>query len=174
MIAEPAKKTRPALAPWVRFVAVFALLLGAYYVVILFPWCNRLLYDYLLANAWVANAILQHMGQATTVTGVTIRSAQFAIAVRRGCDAIEPAWFFAAAVLAFPIRTRGKTLALVAGISLILLLNLVRIVSLYFIGLRMPAFFPTAHLEVWPAVFMVVVLLLWAAWIRTGASPRVA
>ena len=155
-----------ARAPALRFLAVFGLLLGVFYAAVFLPVCDRAFYRYLCVNARVANALLRGLGQSTTVAAVTIRSAQYAVSIRRGCDAIEPAWFFCAAVLAFPGHWRRKPAGLAVGIAAILALNLVRIVSLYFIGLHLPRFFPAAHLEVWPVVFIVVALALWIAWIR--------
>jgi exosortase/archaeosortase family protein len=174
MMPVPNFSRRAPGAPWLRFSIIFALLLCAYYIVVLVPWFDRLFYDYLAANAWAANGVLHLMGQKTSVSGVTIRSAQFAVAVRRGCDAIEPAWFFSAAVLAFPIRIRKRYAALLGGVTLIVMLNVLRIVSLYFIGLRMPAFFPAAHLELWPAVFVAVVLALWIACVRSTLGSELS
>jgi exosortase H (IPTLxxWG-CTERM-specific) len=166
------KPTRFPVASWLRFLVLFVSLLCAYYLVVLLPWCDQLFYDYLAGNAMVSNSILHLCGQDTQVSGVTIRSVRFAISVRRGCDGIEPAWFFASAILAFPGRAKGKAPMVLAGGALILSLNLARIVSLYFIGIRMPSFFPIAHLEIWPVIFILVVLLLWIAWIRSGTAPE--
>ena len=158
---------RPAgRARALQFLAVFAVLLGGFYAVILHPAFDRAFYRCLCLNAEVANAILHGLGQLTTVNDVTIRSENYAVSIRRGCDAIEPAWFFCAAVLAFPGRWRSKPAGLAVGVAVILALNLVRIVSLYFIGLRVPRFFATAHLELWPGLFILATLALWFAWIR--------
>lgn len=153
-------------APSLRFLAAFGFLLGGFYAVILLPTSDRVFYQCLCINARAANAILHALGQPTSVSGVTIRSAQYAVAIRRGCDAIEPAWFFCAAVLSFPGRWRRKPAGLAAGVAAIFALNLVRIVSLYFIGLHMQWLFPTAHLELWPAAFILASLGFWIAWIR--------
>ena len=161
------KRKSSTSVPVMRFVAIFAALLGCFYGFVLVPCCDRVFYDYLTANARIANVMLRWLAQDTHVSGVTIRSAQYAISIRRGCDAVDPAWFFCAAVLAFPSRWRRKLAILPVGIALISALNLVRIVSLYFIGLHLPRFFPTAHLELWPVIFIIVVLLLWIAWIRS-------
>jgi exosortase/archaeosortase family protein len=153
-----------------RFVALFALLLGAYYALALVPAFDRALYWYLAGNAWASNALLRLAGQATRLSGVTIRSDHFAISVRRGCDAIEPAWFFCAAVLAFPgPRKRGRIM--LVGVAVILTLNLARIVSLFLIGVSCPGLFPAAHLEIWPAVFILTVVALWLYWIVLPVPP---
>jgi len=154
-------------APVLRFLLRFGLLLGAFYAAVLLPWCDQAFYQYLRLNALVSGAILRGLGQDAQVAKTSIHTVGFAISIHRGCDALEPAWFFCAAVLAFPAPWHRKRAVLLVGTALILLLNLVRIVSLFYIGLRAPAFFPTAHLELWPAAFLLVALLLWIGWIRS-------
>jgi len=173
-IRNPDSRPRRGNLGWLRFLTVFTLLLCGFYAAALLPLGQRAFYNYLRANAWISNAILRGLGQDTYLSGVTIRSNQFAIAIRRGCDALEPAWFFCAAVLAFPVPWRRKRLVLAGGVTIILVLNLVRIVSLYFVGMRMPGFFETAHLELWPAAFMLTVLLLWISWIRSSVAAEKA
>ena len=150
----------------------FGVLMVLLYALLLMPFFDHLLYVYLGANARLASAILNWLGQASQVSEITIRSAKFAITVRRGCDAVEPAWFFCAAVLSFPASLARKIPGMLAGVTLILALNLVRIVSLYFIGLHFPRFFAMAHLEIWPAIFIVMAILLWVGWIGWTESPN--
>jgi exosortase H (IPTLxxWG-CTERM-specific) len=178
--AKPTAQRQPGgLSAWLagkrpvlRFVVGFTALMGLYYVLVLTPFCDRLLYSYLQANAWASGAILNALGQDCRVLDVTIRSAHFAIALQRGCDAVEPAWFFCAAVVAFPGESRRKIPGMLVGISLLFALNLVRIVSLFFIGWRFPAFFGVAHLELWPAFFILSALVSWISWVRwTWRAP---
>ena len=152
--------------PVLRFVVGFAALMALYYILALTPFCDRLLYSYLQANAWASGVILNALGQHCQVSEVTIRSVHFAIVIRRGCDAVEPAWFFCAAIIAFPVAFKRKILGMLVGVSLLLALNLVRIVSLYFIGWRIPTLFSSVHLELWPVLFILSALVMWIGWIR--------
>jgi exosortase H (IPTLxxWG-CTERM-specific) len=155
-----------------RFGLKFGALMGLFYALALLPFFDRLFYSYLEANASLSNAILRVLGQDSQVADITIRSAQFGITVRRGCDAIEPSWFFCAAVLSFPASFGRRFAGMVVGSLLLQVLNLVRIVSLYYIGLLSPRFFDTAHLEIWPVVFIVTAMVAWLVWIR--GTDRVA
>ncbi len=149
-----------------RFLFIFAILVGVFYATVIWPPFDRLFYLYLEANARIANALLRTLAQDTHVRGLTVLSPGYAISIRRGCDGLEPAWIFCSGVLAFPAPARSKAVVLPVGVAVILCTNLVRILSLYFIGARMPAFFPVAHLELWPAAFMVLVIAIWVHWIR--------
>jgi len=154
-----------------RFGLMFGALMGLFYLLILAPVFDRMLYSYLEANAWLANGILNGLGQETHVSEITIRAARYAITVRRGCDAVEPSWFFCAALLSFPAPFTRKLVGIIVGALLLQALNLIRIVSLFFIGLHRPQFFNTAHVEIWPAVFIVVAISLWIGWISWTRGP---
>jgi len=160
--------------PIIRFGLGFGALMAVFYVVSSLPWWQEALYLYLKANANVSHLLLNMAGQQTRVDDLVIRSGDFAIAVRRGCDAIEPAWFFIAAVAAFPLPWRKKLWGAFIGVVFLLALNLVRIVSLYLLRKYLPHFFATAHLEIWPAAFVVAAVILWAIWLRWAKRDEVS
>lgn len=155
-----------AKAPVLFFAAKFGVLIVLLYTFLALPAADRLLYGDLKANAWLSSGILNLLGQGTHVSDVTIASVSspFAIAIRRGCDAIEPTWLLCAAILAFPGPWKRKFAGMLAGIVVLQVLNLVRIVSLYLVGSRCPSLFPSMHLEVWPALFIVVAIVLFIGW----------
>jgi exosortase H (IPTLxxWG-CTERM-specific) len=152
--------------PVFRFGLKFVLLMALFYGLFLVPGFDRLWSSFLAANARVANAILNAMGQPSHVSGEIISSPRFNMAIRRGCEAIEPTWLFCAAVLSYPAAMRRKLIGIALSAVLLQLLNLVRIVSLFFVGVYAPTFFNTAHLEIWPIVFILAVLLLMLSWIQ--------
>ena len=62
------------------------------------------------------------------------------------------------------------------GIAAIQALNLVRIVSLFYLGQWDRDVFEWAHLYVWQALIMLDVLIVWLLWVRTlpRAAPSIA
>jgi exosortase family protein XrtM len=144
----------------------FGALEAAFYALLLVPGCERVLYIYLEGFAWLAHAVLNGLGQGSQLSDVTITSPHFSMAIRRGCDAVEPTWLFCAAVLSYPGPIRLKAIGILIGIVLLQALNLVRILSLFFIGAYLPSFFNTAHLEIWPTVFILVAIVLMMGWIE--------
>ncbi len=152
-------------APVIFFAARFAALVALLYAILALPVADNALDVYLRANAWFANAILDLLGQGTHVSGVTIASPSFAVAIRRGCDAVEPTWLLCAAILAFPGAWRRKVPGMLGGIVALQLLNIVRIVTLYWIGSRFPDAFNSAHVEIWPAIFIIAAIGLFMGWI---------
>ena len=155
-------------SPVFRFGMNFGMWLALFYALLTTPFFDRTLYGYLEANAWLAHANLHGMGQPTHVSEVTIQSPQFTMAIRRGCDAVEPTWLLCAAMISFPAPFPHKLMGMLTAIVLLQILNLVRIVTLYWIGIHLPGLFNSAHMELWPTAFIVVAIVLFVAWKETS------
>jgi len=133
-------------------------------------WFSRLsAFDaYLSANARLSAAILRLCGGDVSFAGQRVVSPDFAMDIQLGCDGIQSSAFFLFAVLASPLRTpfRARLLPIAAGVVLLLALNLVRLVTLFWTGVYFPGAFEVMHVEVWQAVFILLPLLLWLLWVR--------
>ena len=173
---SPADSKRPVL----RFVGLFALVLVVSYGLLSIPFIeDQAVPAYLRVNASAASAVLNVFGENSTAAGTSITSPRFSVDVRKGCDAIAPSAIFAAAVLASPVIFRTKVPGLVVGVLLLALLNFVRIVSLYFVGVHFRRAFEFMHVEFWQAVFILLALFLWVVWVlwalrkgaQAGGSP---
>jgi len=88
----------------------------------------------------------------------------FSLSIERGCDAIHPSALFVAAVLASPVALWTKLPGCLAGTFVLMALNLLRIVSLFYAKIYWPRAFDVLHVEVWQALFILLAVLLWAAW----------
>ncbi len=150
--------------PIFMFCLKFGALAALLYILLAIPFFENLLHSYLAANAWLANTTLDLFGQDTHAAGTLIESPQFSVNLKRGCDAVEPTWLYCAAVACFPATWRQKLAGMCAGAILLQLLNFIRIVTLYLIGRHLPAFFDSAHLDIWPIIFIIVSMLLFVSW----------
>ena len=114
-------------------------------------------------------------GEQTEMRGTAITSPRFAVNIRNGCNGLETIFIFAAAVLAFPAPWKRRLAGLAGGIVLIQLFNLVRIVSLFYIGIHFPKLFEDWHTVVWQVLvvlFGFLLFLLWAARFALPARPQ--
>jgi exosortase H (IPTLxxWG-CTERM-specific) len=103
-----------------------------------------------------------------TTTGnviATTRSA-FAVAIEAGCNGVEATLVLTAAMLAFPATWRHRLAGIVVGVAAVQLLNVVRVVSLFYLGQWNQQVFEWAHLYVWQALIMLDVLIVWVIWVR--------
>lgn len=71
-----------------------------------------------------------------------------------------------AAIAAFPAPWRYRLIGLAVGLVSVQALNLVRIVSLFYLGIWHKPLFDWAHLYIWQALIMLDTLLVWMMWIR--------
>ncbi len=90
----------------------------------------------------------------------------FAVSIEAGCNGVEATIVLLAAMLAFPASGKAKALGLAAGIVAVQGLNVVRIISLFYLGQWNYQVFEWAHLYVWQALIMLDVLIVWLLWVR--------
>jgi exosortase/archaeosortase family protein len=146
--------------PSARFAIVFALvsatLLGVYY----YPYAaegtaQHCIAAFLHRYAASAACLIRTFDPSVQVVGDEILG-RFSLRIVRTCDAMDVEILLASALVAWPLRWSRRALAVAVGCALLYALNVVRIASLYFVGLHWPERLEVAHLEVWPAVMLVV------------------
>jgi len=112
---------------------------------------------------------------AVTANGNVLLSGSngFAVAIEAGCNGVEATLVLVAAMLAFPAPWRRKLTGLAIGIFAVQGLNVIRVISLFYLGQWNYRVFEWAHLYVWQALIMLDVLIVWLVWVRTlPASDR--
>ena len=114
--------------------------------------------------AMISSGILNLFGQNTIVAGTTVQSSVFGITVVTACTGVFITGLFLIAVIAFPARWTSKLIGAGIGIVGIFLVNIVRLVSLYFIGVHWPGFLDQAHQLVWQSLLIVIAVALWLLW----------
>lgn len=102
-----------------------------------------------------------------TVTG-------FGVSIEPGCNGIEACIVLFAAIVAFPSSWRHKLIGLLVGFLAVQALNVVRVVSLFYIGQWNTQVFNFAHEYLWQALIMLDVLIVWLLWVRAGNKPAAA
>jgi archaeosortase B (VPXXXP-CTERM-specific) len=124
------------------------------------------------ALAVIASGILNGLGQDTGVVGTTVQSDVFGINVVTACTGMFLIGLFLMAVVAFPTRWRAKLIGAAIGVGGILLVNIVRLISLYFIGVHWPDILDQAHQLIWQSLLIVVAVALWLLWAGRWAHAQ--
>jgi exosortase/archaeosortase family protein len=123
--------------------------------------------------ALISSGILNLFGQNTVVIGTTVQSSLFGISVVTACTGIFITGLFLIAVVALPTRWTAKLIGAGIGIGSIFLVNIVRLVSLYFIGVHWPGFLDQAHQLIWQSLLIVIAVAMWLLWAgRWAYAPR--
>jgi exosortase H (IPTLxxWG-CTERM-specific) len=162
---------RPVPAFLARFIT-FALLGFAVEIV---PWVDLNLVQPLTRGITaLSGGLVSLFGGAVAVSSnVMVHPDGFAIRISNGCSGLEAVILLAAAMLAYPAQWRSKLWGLLAGFVLIMGLNLLRVISLYYIGQYSRAWFDWAHLYAWDVLIIIdglIVFLLWLRYLPDG--PR--
>ena len=125
------------------------------------PWTNTLA----RISTWLVTVFDPNVMAAGKIMRSTING--FAVSIEAGCNGVEATIVLLAAILAFPASWKRKLIGLAAGIVAVQGLNIVRVISLFYLGQWDRDWFEWAHLYVWQALIMLDVLIVWLIWVRT-------
>jgi exosortase H (IPTLxxWG-CTERM-specific) len=128
---------------------------------------------FLHTNAVLTSQILNLFGAGTEAHGSLITGNDFSFRLIPECTSMIFTAMFASAVLAFPSERGAKLTGMVMGAAALFLINLVRIISLFYIGSAFPSFLEVAHLFLWQILMILAALGLWLFWAeRIAGRPR--
>ncbi len=115
-------------------------------------------------SAW----LIKRFDAGVIAYGNVIRDQQngFAVAVEAGCNGVEATIVLVAAMLAMPAPWRLKLWGIGLGFLAIQAMNLLRIISLFYLGQWNQTAFEWAHLYIWQALIMLDVLVVFIIWLR--------
>jgi len=164
-----------------KFVSVFILTASVLLAIYYFPYAEgtvmkHWIASYLHAYAAVGGAVLHWLDPSVQVHGQDIVG-RYSLRIVRTCDAMDVEILFVSAVLAWSAPWRRKAMATIVGATMLFVVNVVRICSLYYIGIYVPAYFTIAHHELLPALVLVVAVgafILFTAWAQRPSSARSA
>jgi len=157
-----------------RFFILFVVLLAVLFGLELTPWAQDwFVVPWTTALAHLSTSIVTLFDGSVVSAGKIMRSTTngFAVSIEAGCNGVEATLVLLAAMLAFPAPWKHKFLGLVIGIVAVQLLNILRVISLFYLGQWNYDVFEWAHLYVWQALIMLDVLVVWLIWVRR--VPRI-
>ncbi|MEM7249359.1 MAG: exosortase H [Acidobacteriota bacterium] len=169
--AEEAKKAgnRRAIRFLLTFGISYALFQALYHGVIL---GSSLFTSYLGVTAKAGAGLLRVFGRNVQALGDRVSGEGFAVAVRSGCDGLEPMALLALGVLSFPASWKKKIIGVVGGVGMLLFLNVVRVATLHEVGVRCELeTFESAHLTVWPTILIFCAVAGWVGWMVWSQRP---
>jgi exosortase H (IPTLxxWG-CTERM-specific) len=158
-----------------RFFVAFVVILVALFAAELTPPVQRVLVmPWTEGLARASAALITLADPNVTALGKVLQSTRngFAVSIEAGCNGIEAAIVLIAAMLAFPAPWKHRLIGVLAGLSAVQALNIVRVISLFYLGQWNMKVFEWAHLYVWQALIMLDVLIVWLLWIRSLPEPE--
>jgi exosortase H (IPTLxxWG-CTERM-specific) len=161
-----------------RFVILFVVILAVLFAAELTPPVqNAVVLPWTEALARISASLATLFDSQVAAYGKILQSRAngFSVSIEAGCNGIEAAIILIAAMLAFPAPAKHRAIGIVAGLAAVQALNVVRVISLFYLGQWNMKAFEWAHLYLWQALIMLDVLIVWLVWIRTlppRPSPR--
>ena len=158
------------LRSWLILGASLGLALALYYGFLGSSWVNVIAE---WTATWTSKAI-NLFGGSTTVSGTLLISDNFVANVVAECTAIGPIILYIGAVVAYPASKRAKLAGVAAGAVVLTAVNLVRIISLFWIGEAYPEYLDVVHLLVWQSAIILLAIIMWLLWAGrlSGAAQR--
>jgi exosortase H (IPTLxxWG-CTERM-specific) len=159
--------------PESRFLILFLSILGISFTVVALKTVNdAFVVPYTTMIARVSGMVLGLLGEDITINGCVLRSPRFAVTIYNGCNGLITSLIFVSGVLAFPARWSAKLIGVVGGLLSIQVINLFRIISLFYIGIYLPQFFSQSHIFIWQSLVILAGVTLWIVWAHKFAvSP---
>ncbi|MBX3701223.1 MAG: exosortase H [Dokdonella sp.] len=160
-----------------RFIVLFVLILATLFVAeLLQPVETHVIEPFTSAIArvsvWLVGLFDPHAYSIGKELHTTASS--FAISIERGCNGVEAMIILVAAMLAFPAPWRHRLIGIGLGFVAIQALNLVRIISLFYLGQWNRTWFDWFHLYLWQALIVLDALVAFLVWLRYLPRPAPA
>lgn len=159
----------------IRFFILFTVLLvGLFTLEILQPAEKYVILPFTSFIADISVWIVKFFDDDVIAYGNVIRdtASGFGVRIERGCNGVEALIILFAAIFSFPAPIKNKLIGFAIGFFAIQGLNLVRIVSLFYLGQWNEVAFEWFHLYLWQALIILDALVVWLIWLRTLPQAR--
>ena len=152
-----------------RFVMTFLLILIALFTLeMLNPVQEHVITPFTSLLAHLSAVLILPFDNSVIAYGKVLqfKDSGFAVSIEAGCNGVEATIVLIAAICAFPASWRARLIAIGLGFLAIQVLNIVRIISLFYLGNWNLEYFSWIHLYLWPALIMLDVLVVFIFYLR--------
>ncbi|UXI69336.1 exosortase H [Tahibacter amnicola] len=157
-----------------RFLLIFVLSLLVFFTLdVLVPVEKAVIDPFNAVLAWISAHVISLFGGDAVSYGKQILSAGtgLAVSIERVCNGIEAVLVLVSAMIAFPTSWKHKVIGILIGTVAIQSLNVVRIISLYYLHQWDKTWFEWFHLYIWQALIVLDALVVFLVWLRYLPRP---
>ena len=158
-----------------RFISLFVVVLAVLFgIEMLNPVQAAVIHPWTSFLAWFSAALMTVFDADVISYGRIIQSQAtgFGVSIEAGCNGVEAVIILMAGMVAFPAPMRLKLIGVLIGCVAVQAANILRVISLYYLGKWDKEVFDFAHLYLWQALIMLDVLVVWLLWIRAVAKKQ--
>lgn len=151
-----------------RLLIFIAVLLGLFAIQLLGPVQIHLIQPFTGLIAQISAFVLQTFDSDVQAQGIVLRDGATgaAVSIQPGCNGVEALICVVAAMVATPASWRYRIIGLGLDFVAIQALNLLRIISLFYLLQWNPVWFEWAHLYLWQVLIMFDGLVVYLFWLR--------
>ncbi|MBT7718265.1 MAG: exosortase H [Halieaceae bacterium] len=152
-----------------RFVITFVIVLVALFSLeMLNPVQEHLVVPFTTMLAKISAALISPFDNGVIAYGKVLqfKDTGFAVSIEAGCNGVEATIVLIAAVVAYPASWKARISAIALGFLAIQVLNIARIISLFYLGDWDIDIFSWVHLYLWPSLIMLDVLVVFIVYLR--------
>lgn len=152
-----------------RYPMLFALYFGVFFVLDFTPYIQRHIVSHwtdFLATLSGMLLTLIHSHVIVVKNTIIDDATQVGVTILAGCNAVEACGLLLAAMMSFPARWKDRLIGGIYGVLTVQVVNIARIISLFFLAEWNQWMFDFAHRYLWQALIMIDVLVVWLIWIR--------
>ncbi|HKQ58191.1 MAG TPA: hypothetical protein VJY35_10015 [Candidatus Eisenbacteria bacterium] len=109
---------------------------------------------------------------APVISGNTITLGMLAVRIIPECTPVMPGVLLATAMVAYPSALRWKLIGVAAGLVVLWVFNVIRVLALFATLAWWPGSFKFMHVYLWQTVSLLAVSALFLAWLRWAPARR--
>ncbi len=160
-----------------RFLALFPLALIVGFGLLQVPVVEAAVARFTVSLVGICGAVIHACGGHAMVIGDVLQSPSngSGVKVENGCNAVNVTILLWAAILTYPAPWLQKLKGVAAGTLALHAVNLLRIISLYYLQQYNQQWFDFAHFYLWEGLIVLdtlVIFWIWAALVRRSGSGR--
>ena len=122
-----------------------------------------------ISLAWVVSFLLKLMGQPVHQAGAFITSPLINLEVTAACTGVYQIVVLIGGLFAWSTTGKERNHGIVMGVIVLMSINIIRLVSIYYFALYIPDWVPFFHSVFWEGVVVLFVPLFWIIWANRTA-----
>lgn len=121
-----------------------------------------------------SSLVMNIFGSDAYVMGNTLATSDYSINVVDGCNGVYATAILISGIIAYPSRLKSKAWGIPAGVAAVFVLNLGRVISLFYLGRSYPDIFHEVHVYVWQPIIILWAILVWHFWSGWATTKETA
>jgi len=163
----------PVIKSLVKLYLSFGAMIILFVIAFHIPFVHRsVVVPFTSVVAQCSGLLMNLFGAGSHVNVNILSTSKFSINVVDGCNGIYATAILISGVIAYPTKIIHRLYGALAGVAAIFILNLVRVISLFYLGQHYPDIFEDIHVFIWQPIIILWAVFIWDFWSRKIESKK--